>query len=51
LSDADLEVVMRERSTWEPFDEIPASAHLALRTDRPLEEIIEDVRAMLDRRL
>jgi predicted kinase len=51
VSDADLEVVMRERSTWEPLDEIPGSAHLTLRTDRPVEEIVEDVRAVLDRRL
>jgi aminoglycoside phosphotransferase family enzyme/predicted kinase len=51
VSDADLEVVTRERSTWEPLDEIPAGAHIALRTDRPLDEIIEDVRALLDQRL
>jgi aminoglycoside phosphotransferase family enzyme/predicted kinase len=51
VSDADVEVVMRERSTWEPLDEVPASAHLSLRTDRPLEELIEDLRALLDARI
>jgi predicted kinase len=51
LSDADLEVVMRERSTWEPLDEIPATAQFVLHTDRRLDEIIKDVYAMLDRRL
>jgi hypothetical protein len=43
--------VLHERETWEPLDELPASAHLALRTDRPLEEIVDDVLALLDRRL
>jgi aminoglycoside phosphotransferase family enzyme/predicted kinase len=50
-SDADLEVVIRERQSWEPLEEVPAPAHLVLRTDRPLEEIVGDVLALLDRRL
>ena len=46
-----LAVVLREQSTWEPLDEVPASAHLTLRTDRPVEQITADVLALLDRRL
>lgn len=51
VSDADAGVVRRERHSWEPLDEVPAGAHLALRTDRPLEEVVGDVLALLDRRL
>jgi predicted kinase len=51
VSDADTAVVMREQGSWEPLDEVAAGAHLALRTDRPLEQIIGDVLALLDRRL
>jgi uncharacterized protein len=51
VSDAGLAVVLRERSSWEPLDEVPAGAHLALRTDRPIEQITGDVLALLDRRL
>jgi aminoglycoside phosphotransferase family enzyme/predicted kinase len=51
VSDADVAVVLREQQTWEPLDEVPAHAHLALRTDRPLEKIVGDVLALLDRRL
>ena len=31
VSDADAAVVMHERVSWEPLDEVPAGAHLALR--------------------
>jgi uncharacterized protein len=51
VSDANLEVVLREQSTWESLDEVPASAHLTVRTDRPVEQITADVLALLDRRL
>jgi uncharacterized protein len=51
VSDADAAVVRREQQTWEPLDEVPASAHLALRTDRPLDHVLGDVLALLDRRL
>ena len=50
VSDADLGVVLREHETWEPLDELPANAYLALRTDRPLEELVGDVLALLDHR-
>lgn len=51
VSDADAAVVIRELQSWEPLDEVPPSAHLMLRTDRPLEEIVGDVLALLDRQL
>jgi uncharacterized protein len=51
VSDAGLAVVLREQSSWEPLDEVPASDHLAVRTDRPMEQITGDVLALLDRRL
>jgi hypothetical protein len=51
VSDADLRVVMHEAQTWEPLDEIEASRHVVLRTDRPLAEIISDPTALLDQRV
>jgi predicted kinase len=51
VSDAGLAVVLREQSSWEPLDEVPPGAVLTLRTDRPVEQIIGDVLALLDRRL
>jgi len=51
ISDATLEVALRERERWEPLDEVPARSHLALRTDRAVEAILTDVIALLDERL
>jgi aminoglycoside phosphotransferase family enzyme/predicted kinase len=51
VSDADVSVALREERSWEPLDEVPAEAHLTLRTDRPLERIVEDFMAVLDGRL
>ena len=51
VSDAGLAVVLREQSSWEPLDEVPANALLTLRTDRPVEQTTGDVLALLDRRL
>lgn len=50
-SDATLAVVIREREAWEPLDEVPAQRHLALRTDRPVQDLVSDLTAMLDQRL
>ena len=36
VSDAGLAVVVREQRSWDPLDEVPPSAHLTLRTDRPV---------------
>ncbi len=51
LSDATLDVVLRERAAWEPLDEVKAEAHIVLRTDRGVDASVEDVKALLDGRL
>lgn len=51
VSDASLEVVLRERSAWEPLEEVAPQAHVALRSDRPVEDVLADVTALLDRRI
>ncbi len=51
ISDADLAVVMRERTSWEPLDEVPPERHVMLRTDRAVEAVASDLVAMLDERL
>jgi hypothetical protein len=50
-SDASAEVVASERLVWDPLEEVPAFAHLPLRTDRPARDQIADVVALLDSRL
>ncbi len=50
-SDADAAIVRGELESWEPLDEVPATVHLRLRTDRPLQQVLGDVRALLDQRL
>ncbi|MGZ4197907.1 MAG: bifunctional aminoglycoside phosphotransferase/ATP-binding protein [Solirubrobacteraceae bacterium] len=51
VSDASLSVVMRESSVWEPLDELAPEAHVTLRSDRPVGAQLEDLRALLDRRI
>ncbi|MGZ4262227.1 MAG: bifunctional aminoglycoside phosphotransferase/ATP-binding protein [Solirubrobacteraceae bacterium] len=51
VSDASLSVVMREGSAWERLDELAPEAHVTLRSDRPVEAQLEDLRALLDRRI
>jgi uncharacterized protein len=51
VSDADVAVVIRERGSWEPLDEVPADRHIVLRTDRAVEMVAADLRALLDTRL
>jgi aminoglycoside phosphotransferase family enzyme/predicted kinase len=51
VSDADLRVVTREASSWEPLDEVAPQAHLTLRADRRVEEIVADVLGLLDQRI
>jgi aminoglycoside phosphotransferase family enzyme/predicted kinase len=51
VSDASLSIVLRESSTWEPLDELAPETHVTLRTDRPVEAQLEDLRALLDRRI
>ena len=51
VSDADESIVLREQRSWESLEEVPAEAHLTLRTDRPIERIVDDLMALLDARL
>ena len=51
LSDATVEIAIRQLAEFEPLDEVPPRAHLTLRTDRPVEELLADVEAWLDARL
>jgi len=51
VSDATLAVVVRESAAWEPLDELPAEAHVTLRSDRPVEAQTADLLALLDRRI
>lgn len=51
VSDATLEVVLRERTSFEPLDEVDAGRHITLRTDRDVERILSDLMALLDERL
>lgn len=51
VSDASLSVVMREQAIWEPLDELAPETHVTLRSDRPVQAQLEDLRALLDRRL
>jgi predicted kinase len=51
ISDADARVVLAELEHWEPLDEVAPHAHLALRTDRRLEQVTADAVALLDQRL
>ena len=51
VSDASLSVVRRESLAWEPLEELPPEAHVTLRSDRPVEAQLEDLRALLDRRI
>jgi hypothetical protein len=48
ISDADRDVVMRERTAWEPLDEVPADAQLVLRTDGDIETTLADLTAWID---
>ena len=51
ISDAGPGDVTRERSGWEPLDEVAPQAHLTLRTDRCVEDLTADLLGLLDRRL
>jgi hypothetical protein len=51
VSDAGEELARRQRGEFEPLDEVAASRHLCVRTDRRVDEIADDVEALLDARL
>lgn len=49
-SDATLEIVLRERSAWEPLDEVAAERHIVMRADRPVPVLVDELTEQLDRR-
>jgi predicted kinase len=51
VSDADADVVERQRGEFESLDEVDPAGHLTVRGDRPLAGLVDDVAAFLDRRL
>ncbi len=51
VSDASVEIVVREAHAAEPLDEVGAERHLPLRSDRPVDLILADLADLLDRRL
>jgi aminoglycoside phosphotransferase family enzyme/predicted kinase len=48
-SDATAELAARLAARWAPLDEVPPHRHLVVRGDRPVQEVIVDVAAWLDR--
>lgn len=50
-SDASLALVAGEAFAWDSLEEVGPDAHLALRSDRPVETLTGDLQALLDRRL
>ena len=51
VSDATAEIAALQRAEFEPLDEVAPRAHLALRTDRPVDELLAELEAWLDTRL
>jgi uncharacterized protein len=51
VSDATAEIAARQRDEFEQLDEVPPGAHLPLRTDRPVDELLAELEAWLDARL
>jgi hypothetical protein len=51
VSDATPAIAAHQRSEFEPLDEVAAEAHLSLRTDRPLDDVVAAVEDWLDLRL
>jgi hypothetical protein len=51
VSDATPAIAAHQRTEFEPLDEVAPEAHLPLRTDRPLEELVGALEDWLDLRL
>jgi uncharacterized protein len=51
ISDATLDVAVREGLVWDSLDEVLPTAHLMVRTDLPVASQVNDVSALLDLRL
>jgi uncharacterized protein len=50
FSDADAEIVRRQTDDGGLTDDVPASRHVVLRTDRPPSDVLDDLAALLDAR-
>jgi hypothetical protein len=51
VSDATAEIAALQRAEFEPLDEVAPNAHVPLRTDRPVHELLADLEAWLDARM
>lgn len=51
VSDATPAIAARQLAEFEPLDEVSPERHLTLRTDRPLEAMLDELEAALDARL
>ena len=51
VSDATPAIAARQRGEFQPLDEVPPRAHLTLRTDRPVGELLAEIEAWLDLRV
>jgi uncharacterized protein len=51
VSDATAGIAERQLAEFEPLDEVPPDQHLLLRSDRPLEALLDELEAALDARL
>jgi aminoglycoside phosphotransferase family enzyme/predicted kinase len=51
VSDATPAIAAAQLTEFEPLDEVPPERHLALRTDRPLDDVLDQLEAALDARL
>ena len=51
VSDATAEIAALQRAEFEPLDEVAPAEHLAMRTDRPVDELLAELEASLDARL
>ena len=49
VSDATAGIAAAQATEFEPLDEVPATRHLLMRTDRPLAQIVLDLETALDR--
>jgi uncharacterized protein len=48
VSDATAVIAQEQLERFEPLDEVPASWHALLRTDRPVDELVDELEARLD---
>jgi uncharacterized protein len=51
VSDATADIAERLRRAWQPLHEVAPTAHLPVRTDRPVDAVVADLLALLDERL